>query len=257
MEDTTTREGAAASGSLALIAAGGEGRRLGSIGPKALVLCAGRPLLAWCLDAFVDSASFGRGAGLVVVAAHASQLDQFEAACEPARAQGLELLVTEGGPSRSHSVAAALRAGERVAGPAERVLVHDAARIFTADALVDELVGALKSAGPELQGLVAAAPVVNTIKLVDEHDIVESTPPRERLWAVQTPQIFRRDPLAAVLGVDAAVDDATLAAASDDASLIEAAGGSIGIHRWSSFNGKVTTPEDLQQAERRLSPAGP
>jgi 2-C-methyl-D-erythritol 4-phosphate cytidylyltransferase len=256
MRDTTTREGAATSGSLALIAAGGEGRRLGSIGPKALVLCAGRPLLAWCLDAFVESAAFGSGGGSVVVAAHASQLDEFEAACGPAREQGLDVLVTEGGPSRSHSVAAALRAGEARAGRAERVLVQDAARIFTTGELIDGMIAALDEADSDLQGLVAAAPVVNTIKLVDENDIVESTPPRERLWAVQTPQLFCRDALAGVLGVDAQVEDAVLAAASDDASLIEAAGGRIGIHRWSEFNGKVTTPEDLQQAERRLSPAG-
>lgn len=253
MEDTATREGASAgSRSLALIAAGGEGRRLGSDGPKALVRCAGRPLLAWCLDAFAQSATFGDAAGAVVVAAHGSDLPAFEAACSDARTAGLDVAVVAGGPSRSHSVAAALRAG----GEADLVLVHDAARIFTTSALIDALHDALSAEAAEIAGLIAARRVTDTIKLVGEAGEVERTPPRERLWAVQTPQAFRYAPLAAALGLSGDVDDAGLASASDDASLVEAGGGRVKVYEWPQPNGKITTPEDLSAAERRLRQAG-
>lgn len=256
MESAATRAGARP---LALVAAGGEGKRLGAGGPKALVVCAGQSLLARCLDAFARSTTFGDGAGLVVVAAHASAIPAFEAACEPARAVGLDVLVTEGGPSRSHSVAAALRAGLDGAGgeegEADRIaLVHDAARIFTTARLIDSLHDDLV-ARSELDALIPARRVTDTIKLADEAMNVEQTPPRERLWAVQTPQAFRVRALAAVLGLTRPVDDTTLTTATDDASLIEADGGSVGLFEWNEPNGKITTPEDLATAEALLGGA--
>jgi 2-C-methyl-D-erythritol 4-phosphate cytidylyltransferase len=252
MEDTTTREGAAGRKPLALIAAGGEGKRLGAIGPKALVVCAGKPLLGWCLDAFASSANYGRGAGVVVVAAHVSDLPAFESACEPARALGLDVIVTEGGPSRSHSVASALRAGLESAQP-DIVLVHDAARIFTTPELIDALCAGLRELPGEISGLIAARPATDTIKLVDDELVVHETPPRERLWAVQTPQAFRARALSEALGLTAAVADDELSGATDDASLIEARGGRVKVFEWKRPNGKITTPEDLAAAELALS----
>jgi 2-C-methyl-D-erythritol 4-phosphate cytidylyltransferase len=212
-----------------------------------LVFCAGKPLLAWCLDAFAKSDAFGDGSGLVVVAAHASDLPAFEAASEEARANGLKILITEGGPSRSHSVAAALSAGQ--SEPAEIVLVHDAARIFTTPELIDALHDGLASAPPEISALIAAAPVTDTIKRVDENQLVLETPPREQLWAVQTPQAFRAEALAHALSAD----DQTLANATDDASLVEAGGGQVKLYNWTEPNPKITTPEDLAAAEAQLS----
>lgn len=241
---------------LALIAAGGEGKRLGADGPKALVLCAGRSLLAWCLDAFARSTTYGAGAGLVVVAAHASDIPAFEQAVTPAREAGLRVLVCEGGASRSHSVANALRAGLHDSSPGSAgaadqvVLVHDAARPLVTATLIDGIAASLATS--EADGLVAAAPATDTIKRVDDQLNVVETPPRDRLWAVQTPQAFKAEALAKVLGVTSPVEDAVLAGASDDASLIEAAGGSIAIHPWAEPNLKVTGPSDLSSAERLL-----
>jgi 2-C-methyl-D-erythritol 4-phosphate cytidylyltransferase len=246
MKNATTRDGASGHKPLALIAAGGEGKRLGSIGPKALVSCAGRPLLAWCLDAFAQSKSYGDGGGIVVVAAHASDLPAFEAAADEARADGLQVLITEGGPSRSHSVAAALSAGQ--AANAEIVLVHDAARIFTTPGLIDALHDTLASS-QELDALIAAKPATDTIKIVDDHHVVHETPPREKLWAVQTPQAFRAAALADALSAD----DETLSTATDDASLVEARGGRVKVYDWKAPNPKITTPEDLAAAEAELS----
>jgi 2-C-methyl-D-erythritol 4-phosphate cytidylyltransferase len=263
MEKTAaTREGAAGSGAsgsapLALIAAGGEGRRLGASGPKALVACAGRPLLAWCLDAFAASAGFGQGAGLVVVAAHRSELAAFERVCAEARAGGLDVILTEGGTSRSHSVAAALQAGlERLAARPPIVLVHDAARIFTSAALIDALHDGLAAEPDAVDALIAARPVTDTIKLVDETGVVRETPPRELLWAVQTPQAFRARPLSDALGVTAVADAAALDVATDDASLVEARGGTVKLLEWTAPNEKITTPDDLERAERRLRTSG-
>lgn len=255
MKNAATREGAAP---LALIAAGGEGRRLGARSPKALVVCAGRSLLEWCLAAFAGSASFGAGAGRVIVAAHAAELPAFEAACEPARAQGLDVLVTTGGPSRSHSVAAALRAGLAAATTASEVtpqiaLVHDAARIFTTAELIDRLHEGLAAEPTTIAGLLAARPSVDTVKLVGEDLVVSDTPPRRRVWAVQTPQAFRVAALEAALGLTAQVDDDALAGATDDASLVEARGDRVKVLEWTAPNGKITTADDLAAADAALS----
>lgn len=237
---------------LALIAAGGEGKRLGANGPKALVLCSGRSLLAWCLDAFAASKRFGHGAGRVVIAAHASVLEEFEAVAEPARALGLDVLVCEGGSSRSHSVRSALVAGLDGAAADERaVLVHDAARPLVTAQLIDGMHDALLEG--QADGLVAASPVIDTIKRADVDLNVIETPPRESLWAVQTPQAFRATALARALMVDEPIDDERLAGASDDASLVEANGGTVAIYPWRELNLKVTSQDDLISAERQLS----
>lgn len=255
MQSATTREGASDSNRpLALIAAGGEGTRLGSIGPKALVECASRPLLAWCLDAFAASEAFADGAGHVVVAAHASELAAFDAACQSARSAGLDVAVTAGGPSRSHSVAAAMRAGVLADGQPDAVFVHDAARIFISAELIDSLAAELAK-NPEADAVIAASPVTDTIKRVDESLLVAETPPREQLWAVQTPQVFRAGPLGEALGIDSEVADQVLAAATDDASLVEARGGRVKVFNWSEPNGKITTQDDLAAADEKLSRA--
>lgn len=210
---------------VALIVAAGRGERLGSDGPKAFVVCGGRPMLDWSVDAF-------RAAGVqrIVVALPAG----YEA---PAGCVGVA-----GGAERSHSVRAALAA----AGPgAEVVLVHDAARpLVTAQIVRDCLAGLADG----VDAAIAAAPMADTVKEADGHDVVR-TLDRSRLWAVQTPQVFRVPALRAVLEQD----DAVLAAATDDASLIEASGGTVRVVACPRDNFKVTTPEDLQLAELVLT----
>src|SRR4051794_6211246 len=115
-----------------------------------------------------------------------------------------------GGATRSASVRAALGA----APPgAEAIVVHDAARPVVDPDLFRRTLAALDHA----DAAVAAAPVTDTIKEAGPDHVVARTLDRSRLWAVQTPQAFRREALAAALDVD----DATLATATDDASLVE------------------------------------
>lgn len=226
---------------LALIAAGGEGKRLGASGPKALVRCGERSLLAWTLDGFISAASFAAGSR-VVVAAHAGDLDAFEVAVGPSRDRGLDVVVCAGGPSRSHSVRNALfAAGDLSACSA--VLVHDAARPLTGAALIDACVAGLAGGA---DALIPATPVTDTIKQTDANGAVTKTLDRSTLWAVQTPQAFTPAALANALQLGGDPDDALLGAATDDASLVEAAGGLVKILPWLEPNPKVTTAADLE-----------
>jgi 2-C-methyl-D-erythritol 4-phosphate cytidylyltransferase len=181
-------------------------------------------MLAWSLDAL-------RAAGIsdVIVALPPG-------VTAPAGCVGVA-----GGATRSESVRAALAA----APPgASAVVVHDAAR-----PLVDpELFGRTLAALVDADAAVAAARVADTIKEARDDLTVRATLDRSRLWAIQTPQAFRRAALEQALDVDADV----LATATDDAALVERAGGRVVVVESSPANFKVTTPHDLAVAERLL-----
>ncbi len=213
---------------VALIVAAGSGERLGAGRPKAFVQLAGRPLLQWSIDALKAVA----GIEQIVVALPAGS----EA---PAGVTGVE-----GGAVRSDSVRRALA----VAGPGELVLVHDAARPLLTPELAAEVIAALAS-DQGADAAIAAVPVTDTIKRLGDGGAVTETLDRGRLWAVQTPQVFRRGVLARALQVSVA----ELARATDDAWLIERAGGRVVVVHSSDENLKVTTPLDLQMAELLLA----
>ncbi len=165
------------------------------------------------------------------------------------------LAVVDGGATRAESVANALAAVET-----ELVAIHDAARPLLTPELVAELVAAL-DADPQAAGVIVAAPVADTIKAIRSKRAflsqegkkaqleVERTLDRSQLWAAQTPQVFRIDALRAALEVDDEVRDA----ATDEAMLVEAAGGRVLIHPALTENLKVTTPLDLRVAELLLA----
>ena len=146
-----------------------------------------------------------------------------------------------GGAQRSHSVRNALEA----AGEGDPVLVHDAARPLLTSELAARCLHALAGA----DAAVAAARVTDTTKEAGPDGVVTRTLDRSRLWAVQTPQVFRRAALEAVLSQP----DEVLAAATDDASLVEAAGGRVKVVEAPRENLKVTTPLDLRVAEALLA----
>ena len=126
------------------------------------------------------------------------------------------------------------------------VLVHDAARPLLTPAIVAACLAAV--AEPGVDAAVAAAPVTDTIKEAGDGHRVRRTLDRSALWAVQTPQVFRRAALESAL----AQDDAVLAAATDDAALVEGAGGTVVVVPSPRENLKVTTPLDLQVARLLL-----
>jgi 2-C-methyl-D-erythritol 4-phosphate cytidylyltransferase len=147
-----------------------------------------------------------------------------------------------GGAHRAASVAAALAA----ARPSEQVvLVHDGARPLVTAALIEAVLAGLEG----VDCAIAAAAVSDTIKQADADGIVERTLDRSRLWSVQTPQVFTRSALERAL---ASGEDA-VSAATDEAWLVERAGGRVRIVEAPAENLKVTTPRDLLLAERLLA----
>lgn len=217
---------------VALIVAAGRGERLGAGRAKALVELGGRPMLQWSIDA------------LAAVPA----VQQIVVALPPDAEPPTGVTAVVGGAARSESVRRALEACPR----GDPVLVHDAARPLLTAQLAQQVLAALARDG-EAQAAVAAAPVSDTIKQVrGASGVVSHTLDRGQLWAVQTPQVFRRAALEHALDVSAQV----LAQATDDAWLIERNGGRVIVAPVSEQNIKVTTPIDLQLAELLLAQRG-
>lgn len=144
-----------------------------------------------------------------------------------------------GGAVRSESVRRALTA----AGPGDPVLVHDAARPLLTAELIQETLAAVEREG--VNAAIAAAPVTDTVKQADAEYVVTRTLDRDGLWAVQTPQAFRRVALEYALDVP----DDVLAQATDDAWLVERGGGRVVVVPAPPDNLKVTTALDLALAE--------
>jgi 2-C-methyl-D-erythritol 4-phosphate cytidylyltransferase len=219
---------------VALIVAAGRGERLGSDRPKALVTVAGKPMVQWSVDALAAVPAVDR----VVVALPPDALD----AAPPG------VVAVPGGDVRSQSVRNALTA----AGDGDPVIVHDAARPLASTELFERALNELWASGAD--AAIAAAPVSDTIKEVGaDGGTVVRTLDRARLWAVQTPQVFRRVPLQRALSE---ASDELLARATDDAWLIEREGGTVRIVESSASNLKVTTLTDLHVAELLLSASG-
>ena len=219
----------------ALVAAAGTGERLGAALPKALVELRGRPLVAWCLAALQESSRIEA----VIAAAPPGFEDQIATVALDS-APRLATVVVTGGESRSRSVANALEA----AVDASVALVHDAARPLVTAQLIDACVEHLEQWGCD--GVVAAAPVTDTIKMADADGRVSATLERDGLWAVQTPQAFRPEALRDALR-SGSIDDA-----SDDAQLVEAAGGEVRILDAPRKNLKITSQLDLHIATSLL-----
>jgi len=196
----------------------------------------------------------------------AGSVDSIVVACPPGHVHelgGRDLRVVDGGATRAQSVSNAL-----AAVGTELVAIHDAARPLLTAELIEDVVATLV-ADADADAAIAASPVTDTIKQVASLNVgtapgcnvlrsstdrktlhpVERTLDRERLWAAQTPQVFRVEALRAAL----AGDPDQVAAATDEAMLVEAAGGRVLIHPSSPENFKVTTPLDLRLAESLLT----
>jgi 2-C-methyl-D-erythritol 4-phosphate cytidylyltransferase len=230
------REGFPSHMPIALILAAGSGERLGAKEPKALVELAGRPLLQWSVDVLREVGGIER----IVIALPPGT---------PTPLGIIELdrgtIAVEGGAVRSESVRLALAAAGS-GSDQDLVLVHDAARPLLTAALAQATIRALEE-DETIDGAIAAVPMTDTVKRVAD-GVVSETLDRSQLWAVQTPQVFRRGALERALDVPEEV----LAQATDDAWLIERAGGRVGVVKASSENLKVTTPLDLRMAEMLL-----
>lgn len=217
-----------------IVSAAGRGERFGGDVPKAFQPLGGRPMLDHSLTAVGNHPAVE----LLVVAAPGDRLREAEAI---ASAAGLPIpvIVVAGGATRGASVRAALAA---VPAGIEGVLVHDAARPFVPSAVVDAVVSAVAAGAA---GVVPGVPVIDTIKQVDDHDVVITTPPRDQLRAIQTPQGFQVAVLHEAL---ARSDDG----ATDDAGMVERSGWPVSVVPGHPDAFKITTPDDRMRAEELL-----
>ena len=217
----------------AIIAAGGRGSRFGSSQPKQLQTLAGVPILKRTVDAFLQGYAFDE-----VVVALPSDL----AVNPPSYLDSV--IIVEGGERRQDSVANAFRA---VAPSSQIIVIHDAARPLVSSALIERTIDAAAKHGAAIAALQAR----DTVKRTDGSRIIRGTIPREEVFLAQTPQAFR-------VGVlrDALALASTAAAATDEAMLAEQAGHSVYLVDGDPRNLKITTPEDLEIAERLAAANG-
>ena len=213
----------------AIIAAGGQGRRLGAPTPKQFVRVGDRTLLERSVDAFVRHPAIDE---VVVVLPP-------DVAAPATLGHGVKpVTVVTGGARRQDSVAAGFSA---ITAGVDLVLVHDAARPFVDAATIERTIAAAREGG----AAIAALPASDTVKEAAPGSParVGRTVPREVIWLAQTPQGFTRDVLA-----DAIRLGQSGAAGTDEAALAEQAGHAVRLVEGDARNIKVTTAADLAHA---------
>ncbi|PQP02431.1 2-C-methyl-D-erythritol 4-phosphate cytidylyltransferase [Massilia phosphatilytica] len=223
----------------ALIPAAGVGARMGATSPKQYLKIGGKPMLRHTLDAFLSSELIAHT--FVVVSPDDPYIDAV------APNHGVTILRC-GGASRMESVRNGLAVLANTLAPADRVLVHDAARPGLTAELIEKLI---TGTGDHPAGGLLALPVVDTVKRCVDGEAA-GTVPRNGLWLAQTPQMFRyellRDALAAATDPDSI---------TDDASAVEALGLSPKLVEGHPRNLKVTLPDDIRIAEMYLAVSQP
>ncbi|MBD2440305.1 2-C-methyl-D-erythritol 4-phosphate cytidylyltransferase [Nostoc sp. FACHB-110] len=223
-----------------LIPAAGVGKRMGSNRNKLLLEVKSKPIIAWTLLA-AEAASSISWVGII---------------SQPVDWQDLKAIIADlnltkpvefilGGATRQESVYNGLQA---LPANAKQVLIHDGARCLATPNLFNACADAILHCA----GLIAAVPVKDTIKVVDESGIIQSTPDRRNLWAAQTPQGFNVNLLKQchAEGIRQGWE------VTDDAALFERCGIEVRIVEGEETNLKVTTPQDLAIAEFILNHRG-
>lgn len=226
---------------IAVVPAAGAGKRLGLGINKAFAMLRGAPLLAHCLRMLERTGMIEQA----VVVLAADEIDEGKALLDKYRREyfpNLALQVVAGGKERQDSVANALAV---IPDDAGYIAVHDGARPFAGKEVFARTLAAAMIYG----AAIAAVPVKNTIKIVDDDGMVTATPERSALQAVQTPQIFE----AGLLKKAYAHLAARPAAVTDDASVVELLGHKVAVAEGRYENIKITTPEDLVMAEYLLA----
>ena len=216
-----------------LIPAAGIGRRMGSDRNKLLLTLRSQPLITWTLLA-AEAARHITWIG--IIAQPSDWLDLREILVRLSLTKPVQLI--QGGVTRQESVYKGLQALPQAA---EQVLIHDGARCLATPDLLDRCAEAIR----HCSGLIAAVPVKDTIKVVDETGLIQSTLLRRQLWAAQTPQAFDVH----LLKQCHAEGCRQGWEVTDDAALFEKCGLPVQIVEGEETNLKLTTPVDLAIAE--------
>jgi len=219
---------------VAIIPAGGAGRRLGSAVAKQYLLLDGVPVLARTLKIFQQSTIIDE---IILVV---PQEDLISARRQLVDKYGLTkvIAIVAGGKERQDSVRNGLYA---IAGICDVVIIHDGVRPLLTCEMISKVVAAAKNGGASSMGV----KFKDTVKQTADSDTVEATLPRNNLWLTQTPQAFSFDVLQKAYA--AAASDKFYG--TDDASLVERIGVKVKMIAGSYENIKITTPDDLIIAE--------
>ncbi len=215
----------------AIIAAAGRSQRMGG-SDKLFAVVGDKPLLAHTLSAF-DAC---RGVDRVVLVLSPESMERGRGLV--AEAGFGKVTVCQGGERRQDSV----RNGLEALASCQWVVVHDGARPLVTAALIERGLEAAKKTG----AAIAALPIGDTVKEVDPPDLIARTLSRGRLWAAQTPQVFRYDILRQA-------HQQAQGEATDDAALVEMLGYQVRVFEGSPRNIKVTTAADLAVVEALLA----
>jgi len=220
----------------AVVVAGGEGIRMGSAVPKPFVRICGVPMVFYSLQA-LERCNRVSEVVLVLFEGGKQRLASLEGTGRFTKLKN----VLRGGPRRQDSVYNGLQACDE---RAEVVVIHDAARPMLESDWVTSQIEALIG----YAGAVYATPITDTLKRVSSGDVIERTISRENLYAVQTPQVFRKEWL--LRAHEQA--RATSLVATDDAQLVESIGGRVKVLQGNRWNMKVTFQDDLVVASALL-----
>jgi 2-C-methyl-D-erythritol 4-phosphate cytidylyltransferase len=224
----------------AVIVAAGHGERFGR--PKQLVEVAGKPMVAWSVEAFASMAEISE----LVIVTEPEFIDAMEAIAR-ARVQHATSVVVRGGPDRQASVRHGLDA---LSNDVAAVLVHDGARPLVQ---TSDVRNGMLPVRPGTAALLASA-IVDTVKVAGPDGKVTRTLDRSTLWAAQTPQF------ATARDLRRAHAEALRHAqppATDDAALLERAGLDVVVVESAFDNFKITLPNDLLRAEALLRERAP
>lgn len=226
----------------AIVLAAGQGRRMGGNVSKQYLELAGKPIIYYTLEAFQNSPLIDS----IVLVTGPEQM----AWCKEELVHKYNLTkvdtITTGGSERYISVWNGLQVIEDDMTQADRegiVFIHDGVRPFIDEGILSRTMEAAYLYG----ACVAAMPVKETIKIADENGFVESTPARNRVWGVQTPQVFD---FRLAYGAYQAAMESGRTDMTDDAMIVESfTDVKVKLVEGSYENIKITTPEDLEIAE--------
>ncbi len=223
---------------VAVVPAGGTGKRMGAGTPKQFLMLDGVPMMLHSLRALE------RAPGVAEVVLVVPKQERDRALTEVVERYGLKkvLKVVPGGATRQESVHHGLN---EVDADVEIVVVHDAVRPFVTVDLIERSIEAARKYG----GAIAAVPMKDTPKQAGPDGLIQRTLDRAGLWLAQTPQTFRR----AVVVEAYRKAEIEHVRATDDAALVERLGHKVGIVQGGWENIKITTPEDMIVAEAILA----
>ncbi len=220
---------------IAIVAAAGQGTRMGGDVPKQFRLLAGTPLIIHTLRRFEEAEAIGE---IIVVTADEMRANFLQLTARYSLRKLSRVVI--GGATRAESVWRGLQ--QVRAATAEIVLVHDAARPFITPAEINRIVEVAR----EHDAAILACAATDTIKIVEDGAVLE-TPLRERVFHALTPQAFRYEILLRAYKQALAENDFS---ATDDSALVERLGVRVRVVEGDARNIKITRTEDWQAAER-------